>query len=100
MTKCAVCNISNNVVTNVIVADPGDQPYTGTYFVKITADTNIGGIGYTYDREKNKFIAPKPFDSWHLDTDTCLWVAPISQPADVNNYYWDESNLTWVAYSG
>ena len=100
MSKCAVCNISTDTVINVIEADPNDQPYEGTYLVEITDTTNIGGIGYIYNKEKNKFISPKPFDSWHLDTETCLWVAPVTPPVDINNYYWDEPSLNWVAYNG
>ena len=39
MKTCAVCNISDNLVINVIVADPTDPPYEGTYFVEVTEDT-------------------------------------------------------------
>lgn len=100
MKTCAVCNISDDLVINVIVADPTDPPYADTYFVEITESTNPGGIGYTYDKVKNKFIGPQPFPSWILDANTCLWVAPVTAPADINNYNWDEPTLSWVAYNG
>jgi hypothetical protein len=100
MSQVAVCNISDNVVINVILADPNDIPYEGTYLVEINETTNIGGIGYIYNKDKQKFIGPQPFDSWIFDTDTCLWVAPVTSPTNIHDYYWDEPSLSWVAYNG
>jgi len=57
---------------------------------------NYAGIGFTYDPERDAFIAPKPFDSWELDEATCLWQAPIEYPADGGTYAWDESEGDWV----
>jgi hypothetical protein len=57
---------------------------------------NYAGIGFTYDEDRDAFIAPKPFDSWVLDEATCLWVAPIEYPADGGVYTWDESEGDWV----
>jgi hypothetical protein len=56
---------------------------------------NHAGIGYTYDEDKDAFISPKPFNSWILNEDTCLWNAPIAYPQDDNRYTWNESTLTW-----
>jgi hypothetical protein len=56
---------------------------------------NFAGIGYSYDQERNAFIPPKPFNSWILNEDTCLWNAPIAKPEDDNMYRWNESTLTW-----
>ena len=63
---------------------------------------NYAGIGYIYDQTRDAFIPPKPFDSWILNEDTCLWEAPIDKPTltqeqiDKNNYYtWNETNQTW-----
>lgn len=56
---------------------------------------NFAGIGFIYDREKDAFIPPKPFESWVLDDNTCQWVAPVQKPVDGNEYVWDEENLTW-----
>jgi len=35
---------------------------------------NYAGSGFTYDEDRDAFIPPKPFESWVLDEDTCLWV--------------------------
>ena len=35
---------------------------------------NYAGIGFTYDRERDAFIPPKPEGSWNLDEESCLWV--------------------------
>jgi hypothetical protein len=63
---------------------------------------NHAGIGYTYDETRDAFIAPKPFNSWILNEDTCFWNAPVTMPEltqeqiDNKNYYvWNESTLTW-----
>jgi hypothetical protein len=56
---------------------------------------NHAGIGYTYDEDRDAFIAPKPFASWILNEDTCLWKAPSAMPDDDNRYTWNETNQTW-----
>ena len=57
---------------------------------------NYAGIGFTYDEERDAFIPPKPFESWVLDEDTCLWVAPVAYPEDGGVYTWDEDAGDWV----
>jgi len=56
---------------------------------------NHAGIGYTYDEDRNAFIPKKPFNSWILNENTCLWNAPVAKPQDNNMYNWNESTLTW-----
>jgi hypothetical protein len=56
---------------------------------------NYAGIGFTYDPERDAFIAPKPFTSWLLNEETCSWEAPIDYPTDGQTYTWNESNLEW-----
>ena len=57
---------------------------------------NYAGIGFTYDEERDAFIPPKPFESWVLNEDTCLWEAPVAYPEDGNAYTWDEESGAWV----
>lgn len=57
---------------------------------------NYAGIGYTYDESRDAFIPPKPFESWVLNEDTCLWDAPIPYPSDGKTYEWDEDNQKWI----
>jgi hypothetical protein len=56
---------------------------------------NHAGIGYTYDETRDAFIAPKPFNSWILNEDTCRWEAPVAMPIDDNRYTWNEQNQSW-----
>jgi hypothetical protein len=56
---------------------------------------NHAGIGYTYDEDRDAFIPPKPFNSWILNEDTCLWNAPVAYPQDNNRYTWNEQTLSW-----
>ena len=57
---------------------------------------NLAGIGYTYDAALDAFIAPKPYPSWLLNTNTCQWVPPTPYPSDGNLYNWDETTQSWV----
>ena len=63
---------------------------------------NYAGLGYTYDAGRDAFIPPKPYNSWVLNEDTCLWDAPVAMPADAGTgeppkrYTWDEETVNWV----
>lgn len=56
---------------------------------------NYAGIGYTYDEQRDAFIPPKPFNSWTLNEDTCLWEPPVSYPIDGKLYTWNENKNNW-----
>jgi hypothetical protein len=115
--------IENNVVTQVIVVDNKDcadasgveKEYIGAAFCeKLFGGTwkqtsyngsirkNYAGIGYSYDSERDAFIPPKPYNSWVLNENTCLWDAPVAMPADAGTgeppkrYTWDEATTSWV----
>ena len=60
---------------------------------------NYAGMGYTYDADKDAFIAPKPYASWTLDNDTCIWEAPVAYPDDGEKYVWSEDDTNWVSDS-
>ena len=75
----------------------GQHKLCGTPFRK-----NFAGIGYQYDQTRDAFISPKPFNSWLLNEDTCLWEAPIPKPTlteeqlqNASRYVWNEENQTW-----
>ena len=57
---------------------------------------NYAGIGYSYDSQRDAFIPPKPYASWTLNEDTCLWGAPVAYPTDGEDYIWDEDTTAWV----
>jgi len=57
---------------------------------------NFAGRGFTYDREKDAFIPPKPYTSWVLNDDTCLWEAPVDYPDDGEVYAWNETITNWT----
>jgi hypothetical protein len=56
---------------------------------------NYAGIGYSYDEARDAFIAPKPFESWLLNEDTCQWQAPVDYPSDGLTYIWNENQIDW-----
>ena len=100
---------SNNKVIRVVVGDnndsAGDEGYQwlldnlGGTWIKTSYNGNIrfnyAGIGYSYDESKDAFIAPKPFNSWVLDEETCQWNSPIAYPNDGKKYCWNEELLQW-----
>ena len=57
---------------------------------------NYAGIGYIYDEQRDAFIAPKPYASFVLNEDTCLWEPPVPYPTDGERYLWNEEELEWV----
>ena len=56
---------------------------------------NYAGIGFKYDSVRDAFIPPKPFNSWNLNEDTCLWEAPVAMPTDGKLYTWNEEQTKW-----
>ena len=111
----------NNIVTEVIVGkDEGEQgidweqhygDFRGQVCKRTSYNTsggvhssggtpfrkNYAGIGYTFDEARDAFIPPKPFVSWVLNEDTCLWEAPVAYPTDGERYFWDEEAGNWIA---
>ena len=72
------------------------NPETGEMTNDAGFRKNYAGIGYTFDAGRDAFIPPKPFNSWNLNEDTCLWEAPTPYPADGKMYRWDEDTTAWV----
>lgn len=113
MTHFAQIN-ENNIVTRVLVIDQetintgafGDPAtwiqtsYNTRGGVHILGGTplrkNYAGVGYIYDPTRDAFMTPKPFDSWVLDEDACIWQAPISMPDDGKRYFWNEADQIWI----
>ena len=106
-----VISINNAVITD---ANGVEQEQLGNDFINKLYNTrdvwkqtsynnnirkNYAGIGYHYDQARDAFIAPKPFNSWILNEDTCLWEAPVAMPTTTledNQYYsWNESIINW-----
>jgi hypothetical protein len=58
---------------------------------------NYAGINYSYDAQRDAFIPPKPYASWVLNEQTCLWDAPVAMPTDGGRYAWNESTQAWDA---
>jgi len=102
-----VISINNSVITD---SNGIEQEKLGVDFINKLYNTrdvwkqtsynnnirkNYAGIGYQYDQQRDAFIPPKPFNSWILNEDTCLWESPIPYPQDNNEYKWNEQNQSW-----
>lgn len=97
----------NNIVLRVTVGDnnESDEGYQwlidnlGGRWIKTSYNgrirKNFAGIGFVYDENRDAFIPPKPFNSWILNEETCIWEAPTSYPSDGKIYTWNESTLSW-----
>lgn len=81
---------NNNKVIRVLVGDnndpAGDEGYQwlidnlgGTWIktsYNATIRKNFAGIGFTYDKDRDAFIAAKPDNSIGFDEQTCRWIVP------------------------
>lgn len=56
---------------------------------------NYAGIGYSYDPVRDAFIPPKPYASWLLNDESCLWEPPVAMPTDGKMYTWNEETQAW-----
>ena len=102
----------NNIVTEVIVGIDETELIEGldteTWYGNFRGQTckrtsyngnirkNYASIGYTYDKDRDAFISPKPkeYPSWILDNDICDWIPPIPKP-DSGLWEWDEETISW-----
>ena len=109
----------NNIVTEVIVGkDEGEdntdwEVHYGNFRNQVCKRTsyntqggihssggtpfrkNYAGIGYIYDEQRDAFIPQKPYASFILNEDTCLWEPPVPYPTDGEQYTWNEEDLQW-----
>ena len=105
--------VENGIVTQVIVAEQDviDSGLFGIGWIQTSYNThggqhpenrpmrkNYAGVGFTYDSQRDAFIPPKPFASWTLNDDTCLWDCPVSYPTDGKVYTWNESQQQWIEF--
>jgi hypothetical protein len=108
----------NNIVTQVLVIEQ-DVIDTGMFgdpasWIQTSYNTRAGvhtlggtplrknyaGIGYTYDAGRDAFYEPKPFASWVLNEDTCIWEAPTPMPVDGDKVFvWNEETTSWVEFT-
>lgn len=102
----------NNIVTEVIVGRNEDevvdgitdweQAYSevrGQTCKRTSYNNNIrgafAGVGYSYNEEKDIFIAPQPYPSWTRNGS--FWEPPSAMPTDGQLYHWIEADLNWQA---
>jgi hypothetical protein len=62
--------------------------------IATTEQAGVDFINKLYNT-RDAFIAPKPFNSWVLNEDTCRWDAPVVKPTDGQNYKWNETIKNW-----
>ena len=90
--------IEDGIVVNAIVAEAmviAQALLPDAQLLEVTEDTGSAFIGGTV--VDGKFVAPKPFESWTLDPDTKVWVAPTPMPEVEPGfvYRWNEQELEW-----
>ena len=82
----------NNIVTEVIVGIDETELIEGldteTWYSNFRGQVckrtsyngrirkNYAGVGYSYDAERDAFIAPMPENATGLDEETCQWIVP------------------------
>jgi hypothetical protein len=125
MANFALLNL-DNVIINIIEVDNKDildsngkeSEEIGIQFcssiipgkwMRVSDDSkfikNIPTIGFSYDKQRNAFIPPKPYPSWIFNEETCQWQSPV--PNKYEEYFkeyrrigaslvWDEINQKWI----
>lgn len=102
--------VENGIVVDVIVAEADYADTLPGTWIKTSYNTsegkhleggeplrkNFAGVGFSYDESRDAFIPPKPFDSWELDENKCVWIPPVAYPNDGGMYVWDEQAQQWV----
>lgn len=90
-------------IDNYIDTSPGkwiQTSYNTKYGVHTNGGTplrkNYAQVGGTYDETRDAFIPAKPYDSWVLNEDTCVYDPPVAYPSDGKSYQWDETIKNWV----
>jgi hypothetical protein len=82
----------NNIVTEVIVGIDETELIEGlepeTWYANFRGQVckrtsyhgnirkNYAGIGFTYDQDRDAFIAPEPENATGFDEETCQWIVP------------------------
>jgi hypothetical protein len=96
MSRYAKINSGSNIVDNIIVCEDSQINLLDGTFVKIILEsTKECSVGYSYDAENNKFISPKPYDSWVLD-ENFEWISPIGENPNPALKCWDEESQNWI----
>ena len=108
----------NNVVINVIVVHNNElldengveseakgvsfcqTLFPNTNWVQTSYNANMrkhyAGLGFTFDANRDAFIPPKPYPSWTLNEQTCVWEAPTPMPQEEGPWVWNEDTTSWV----
>lgn len=94
--------IEQNVIDTGLFGDPASfiqtsyNTYGGVHKLGgVPLRKNFAGQGFTYDPIRDAFIPPKPYNSWVLNEDTCLWEAPVPLPDNNTSYWWNENQQAW-----
>lgn len=88
---------SENIVENVIICQDSDISTQPGLHIKITEETKNVKINSLYDKTVNKFIDPKPYESWVLN-ELYIWESPDGF-SEKDGFWWDEESLSWKELS-
>ena len=89
---------SEDAVAKLKEGDPNSDDYN---WLPVTDARGICNIGYLYLTDEDKFIPPKPYGSWVLNSGKTGWDPPVALPADssapTKAYHWVEDIQNWVS---
>lgn len=88
--------IENNTVVNTFICSDSEVVNIPGYNIKVTEQTGNAVVGGSYNFSKDKFIDPKPYESWILDEASFKWISPAGENPDPLTKYWDEDSLAWT----
>ena len=89
---------SEDAVAKLKEGDPNSDDYN---WLQVTDARGTCNVGYLYLTDEDKFIPPKPYDSWVLNSGKTDWDPPVALPADsgatTKAYFWVEDIENWVS---
>ena len=87
-----------DAVAKLKEGDPNSDDYN---WLQVTDARGICNVGYLYLTDEDKFIPPKPYGSWVLNSGKTGWDPPVALPADssaaTKAYHWVEDIENWVS---
>lgn len=71
------------------------DPQTNQLTDELGLRGNYPSPGFIYDKERDIFYSPKPYNSWLFDDAFCEWVPPILKPMEQGFWEWVEEEQRW-----
>lgn len=103
LVVCGVVVDNNELLVDGVESEARGSEFCHNLFGGLWVQTSYNnnfrkqyaGVGYTYNKEADVFVSPKPYGSWLLD-ENHDWQPPVARPESQEYWIWNEDTLSWV----